>query len=94
MAFLSKLFGSKSAPKSKSKDVEPEVYKGFLIYPEPMRAEGGYRIAARIEKVIAGETKVHNLVRADTLSSEEDARQASLHKAQIFIDQMGDGIFG
>ena len=90
MGLFSKLFGKKQA----SKDVEPEVYKGFAIYPEPMRAEGGYRIAARIEKEIAGETKVHNLVRADTLSSEDDARQASLHKAQIFIDQMGDGIFG
>ncbi|SEK60525.1 HlyU family transcriptional regulator [Pacificibacter marinus] len=90
MSLLSKLFGGKS----KVKDIEPELYKGFLIFPEPVHANGVYRIAARIEKEIAGEVKVHNLMRVDTLTTEEEASQASVNKAKVFIDQMGDGVFG
>lgn len=89
MSLLSKLFGGKATVK----DVEPELYKEFLIFPEPVRADGGFRIAARIEKEIEGEVKVHNLMRVDTLPSEEEANQASINKAKVFIDQMGNGVF-
>ncbi|MFT6426380.1 MAG: hypothetical protein ACJAXG_000433 [Celeribacter sp.] len=91
MSLLSKLFGGKS--KAKPKDIDPEFYKEFLIFPDPVRADGGFRIAARIEKEIAGEVKVHNLMRVDTLPSEEEANQASINKAKVFIDQMGDRVF-
>ncbi|GAA3853867.1 HlyU family transcriptional regulator [Celeribacter arenosi] len=93
MGLLSKLFGGASDKGAKSK-VEPQEHKGFLIYPEPKRAEGGYRIGARIEKEVGGEMRSHTMVRADTLASEDEASAASVHKAQIFIDQMGEGIFG
>lgn len=89
MSLLSKLFGGKA----KVKDIEPELYKEFLIFPEPVRADGGFRIAARIEKEIDGEVKVHNLMRVDTLPSEEEANQASINKSKVFIDQMGNGVF-
>jgi hypothetical protein len=91
MSLLSKLFGGKS--KAKPKDIDPEHYKEFLIFPDPVRADGGFRIAARIEKEIAGEVKVHNLMRVDTLPSEDEANQASINKAKVFIDQMGDRVF-
>ncbi|AJE48028.1 HlyU family transcriptional regulator [Celeribacter indicus] len=95
MSLFSKLFGGKSrsedAPRPAAKS---EVYgKGFRIFPEPQKAESGYRIAARIEKDFDGETREHVMIRADTIASEDEARLASLRKAQIFIDQMGDGIF-
>lgn len=89
MSILSKLFGGKA----KAKDIEPELYKEFLIFPDPVKADGGYRIAARIEKEIAGEVKVHNLMRVDTLPSEAEANLASLNKSKVFIDQMGDRVF-
>ena len=89
MSLLSKLFGGKAAVK----DIEPELYKEFLIFPEPVRAEGGFRIAARIEKEIEGEVKVHNLMRVGTWPSEEEANQASINKSKVFIDQMGNGVF-
>jgi hypothetical protein len=89
MSLLSKLFGGKA----KIKTVEPELYKGFLIFPEPVRDGGGFRIAARIEKEIEGDIKVHNLMRVDTLMSVESANQASIDKAKVFIDQVGDGVF-
>ncbi|CUH62574.1 hypothetical protein TL5118_00079 [Thalassovita autumnalis] len=93
MALFSKLFGG-GASKSEPKGAEPEDHAGFLIYVEPIREGGSYRIGARIEKVIDGELKSHMMIRADTVASQEEAAQISLQKAKSFIDQMGDGVFG
>ena len=89
MSLFSKLFGG-GAPK----DAEPETYEGFRIFPEPMKEAGGYRLAARIEKEIGGETRSHRMIRADVYSGQDEARAASVAKAKQMIDQMGDGLFG
>ena len=91
MSLLSRLFGggggaAKPAP-------EPEVYNGFHIYPEPAKAPGGYRVAARIEKDVDGATRTHHLIRADILNSEDAARDHTLRKATQLIDQMGERLF-
>jgi hypothetical protein len=88
MSLLSRLFG-----KSPAKTPEPELHKDFRIYPDPVSESGGYRIAARIEKDIDGETKTHQKIRADTYSSVEAATEASLSKAKQVIDQLGENIF-
>ncbi|MEJ1990709.1 MAG: HlyU family transcriptional regulator [Maritimibacter sp.] len=88
MALFSKLFGGRAAP-----EVQPELYNDFRIYPEPIKESGGYRVAARIEKEVGGELKTHQMIRADTSQSEDEAREISLRKAKTFIDQMGEGIF-
>ena len=88
MSLLSKLFGSKAASQP-----EPEEHNDFLIFPDPVKESGGYRIAARIEKEIDGEVKTHHMIRADTYQSKETAIEASLAKAKLFIDQVGDGVF-
>ncbi len=92
MSLFSKLFGGgggagKSAP-------EPEVYEGFQIYPEPIKEAGGYRIAARIEKEVGGEVKVHQLIRADLCQSVEEATTSSVLKAKKLIDEQGEKLFG
>ena len=91
MSLFSKLFGGgsgggKSAP-------EPELYKEFLIFAEPAKEAGGYRVGARIEKEVGGEMQVHQLIRADTIQSLDEAHTISVAKAKLMIDQMGDGIF-
>lgn len=58
-----------------------------------MKEGARYRLSARIEKEIGGETKAHKLVRADLLDSREDAVEASIHKAKQMIDEQGDRIF-
>ena len=90
MSILSKLFGG-GAP---AKDVEPETYEGFRIFAEPAREGSGYRLAARIEKEIGGETRSHQLIRADVFNSEDEAVKYSVAKAKQMIDQMGEGLFG
>lgn len=89
MSLLKKLFGG-----GKDDTPEPEMYNGFLIFPEPIKESGGYRISARIEKEINGALRTHILIRADTYSAQETALEASLSKAKQAIDQMGDRIFG
>lgn len=54
---------------------------------------GGFRVGARIEKDVDGETKTHHMIRADKCQSAEEAASTSLRKAKMLIDQQGDGIF-
>lgn len=87
---FSKLFGGKSKPE----EVKPVDHEGFLIYPEPEKVGAHFRIGARIEKEINGEIKSHMMIRVDTLQTKEEAITASIGKAQLMIQQQGDGIFG
>lgn len=88
MSLLKKLFGG-GAP------TEPngETYKGCLITPTLISESGGYRLSARIEKQFDGETKVHQVIRADTIASQDDATAAAIAKAKQVIDEQGDGLF-
>lgn len=86
---FSKFFGKRSAP-----EPEPEHYKDFAIYPASQKDGDGYRLAARIEKDVSNETKVHHLIRADTLNTQEAANEAAFAKAKQLIDQMGERLFG
>ena len=88
MSLLSRLFGGSAA-----KTPDPETHKGFLIFPQPARESGGFRIGARIEKEIDGEIQTHMMIRADTYGAEDTAVEASLQKAKLLIDQQGDQIF-
>ena len=91
MSLFSRLFGSKSdAPP----EVEPVEHKGFRIYPDPMKEGARWRIAARIEKEVGGETRTHRLIRADVLDDREACAEASLGKARAVIDEQGDRLFG
>lgn len=92
MSILSRLFGGGSAPKDPA-GPEPELYKDFRIFVEPIREAGGHRVAARIEKEIGGAVRTHRMVRADLSDSVDLARETSLRKAKLLVDQQGDAIF-
>ncbi len=94
MAFWSKLFGGGKADAAAPKgDVAAEDYKGFRIVPEPMKDGGQFRIAARIEKAVGGEVRVHKLIRADTMAGYDQAVAASVAKARQMIDEQGERMF-
>ena len=88
MSLLSKLFGKKPTPQHASED-----YNGFRIKPQPISEGGSFRISAKIEKDLNGAVKTHEMIRADTTTSEDEAIASSVRKAKIFIDQMGDNLF-
>jgi hypothetical protein len=91
MSLLSRLFGGGGSGAAKPA-AEAEVYKDFRIYAEPTRTGGGYRVSARIEKDVDGVTRSHQLIRADVLESEEAARDYTLRKARILIDEQGEAL--
>jgi hypothetical protein len=88
MPFWSRLFGGKPAEETASG--ASEEHKGFRITPKPIREGGQYRVAARIEK----DGRVHELVRADTMTSLDEAKAVSVAKARQMIDEQGDRLFG
>lgn len=88
MSLLARLFG-KSTPKTP----DPVLHKDCRIFPEPQKAPGGFRVAARIEKDFDGQTRTHQLIRSDVHASLEDATDASLAKSKTAIDQLGDTLF-
>lgn len=85
-----KLFGRKGA---EVKEAEAVTYQGFRIYPDPQKDGGQYRITARIEMDIDGETKTHTLIRADTIGGLEAATEATINKAKQVIDEQGKRLF-
>ncbi|NKX43387.1 HlyU family transcriptional regulator [Roseicyclus persicicus] len=89
MSILSRLFGGGSKPAP-----EPELYKGFRIFPEPEAGQGGYRLGARIEKEVGGAMQTHRMIRADRIQSAEEAEAFSIRKAKQLIDEQGDRLFG
>ncbi len=91
MSILSKLFGSSKS--AAPVEAEAETYKDFTIEPRPDKDGSGYRIGALVSKVIDGDIKTHHLIRADVIGDLEEAKKASVAKAQVMIDQVGDGIF-
>lgn len=92
MPIWSRFFGGKQAKEPPS--APSEEHKGFRITPNPIREGGQYRIAARIEKDVAGVLRVHDLVRADRVASPDEARVLSLAKARQVIDEQGERLFG
>ncbi|MEN0079737.1 MAG: HlyU family transcriptional regulator [Pseudomonadota bacterium] len=90
MSLFSKLFGGGTGSE---KGPEPELHEGYRIFAEPAKDAGGFRIGARIELDVEGETKVHQMIRADVCPSAEEAMRVSLLKAKALIDQQGESIF-
>ena len=73
---------------------EPVEYNGYLIRPTPYSRGGGYQTCGVITKEIAGKTREHRFVRAETHPSREGATEFSIAKAKQIIDEQGDRIFG
>jgi len=93
VGWLSKLFSGADGAEPKAAEMETLEYNGYQIIPDPMPADGQYRLSARIEKEIDGETKTHLLIRADMIRDRDQAVEAAIHKAKQVIDQQGDTIF-
>ncbi len=92
MSFLKSLFGGAGGGKEPAQ-APGEDYKGFTIRATPMPVGSEYQLSGQIEKTIGGELKVHKFVRADRMSSRDDAVSFALAKARLIIDEQGDRMF-
>jgi hypothetical protein len=93
MSFLSKLFGGGGGGSAEPAAAPGEDYKGFTIRPTPTKIGSEYQLAGKIEKNVGGELKTYNFVRADRLSSRDDAAARALDKARQLIDEQGERLF-
>lgn len=94
MSFLSaikSLFAAGPSPTAKAED--PIEYNDFVIVPAPMPEGGQFRVSAIITKGEGDDKKQHTFIRSDLIASKEECIRITIRKAQITIDQLGDGIF-
>lgn len=94
MSFLSKLFGGgERAETGPAKAAAEDEYKGFVIKAVPMAVGGEHQLAGTIEKQFGTEVKIYKFVRADRLSTREEAASRALDKGRQIIDEQGDRLF-
>jgi hypothetical protein len=94
MSFLSKLFGAGSdGDAAPPKAAAEEEYKGFTIRATPTAIGGEHQLAGVIEKEVGGEVKSYKFVRADRLSSRDEAAQRAIDKGRQLVDEQGEKLF-
>jgi len=93
MSFLSKLFGAPGGATAPAKAAAEEEYKGYLIKATPTAVGGEHQLAGTIEKEVGGVLKMQTFVRADRLSTREEAASRAIAKGRQLIDEQGDGLF-
>ncbi|MEM8876542.1 MAG: HlyU family transcriptional regulator [Pseudomonadota bacterium] len=93
MSFLKKMFGGGNDGEAQSKPLAEATHEGFHIVAAPMAEGDQFRLAGTISKEINGETKTHQLIRADVFPSAEVAADATIRKAKRVIDEQGDRLF-
>lgn len=92
MSFWKSLFGG-GGGSTEAAPAPGEEYKGFTIRPTPMAAGSEYQLSGVIEKTIGGELKSYKFVRADRMSSRDDAVSLALAKGRQIIDEQGEAVF-
>lgn len=88
------LFG---ATESEEKEIDRSAtieYRGYRITPVLRRESGQFLTCALIEKDFPDGPRRHELIRADTHMSAEDAKSLAILKARRLIDEQGDRLFG
>jgi hypothetical protein len=92
-ALWRRLTGASGADTDRDTGGEAVDYDGYRIRPIPYPSKGQYQTCGIIEKAVAGETKQHRFVRAETHPSREGAIAFSISKAKQLIDEQGDRLF-
>lgn len=94
MSFWKNLFGGGGGQASAEPEASPgEEYKGFTIRAIPMPVGSEFQLAGSIEKLVDGELKTHKFVRADRLSSRDEAISFAIAKGRLIVDEQGDRVF-
>ncbi len=93
MSFWKNLFGGGGGEPRQETPAPGEEYNGFTIRATPMSVGSEFQLAGRIEKEIDGELKTYDFVRADRMSSRDDAVALAVSKGRQIIDEQGVGLF-
>ena len=93
MDSIRNMFGGGATSKPPQAANEPDSYKDYLIYAEPMSEGGQWRLAGRIVKGEGDAAREHKFIRADIFASREEVEAMTLRKARQIIDEQGDRLF-
>jgi len=93
MSFWKNLFGGGGGRSAEAAPAPGEEYKGFIIRATPMSVGSEHQLCGTLEKTIGGELKTYKFVRADRMSSRDEAVSFALAKGRQIIDEQGDGVF-
>lgn len=95
LSVFKRLFGGghTTAAPTKAPAGEPVLHQGCTIIPAPQREGSQYRLAGTISKEIDGTVHTHEFIRADLVSSLDEANKLMVTKAKTCIDQQGDSLF-
>lgn len=91
--FFSRILGGGGDSATPAVAEEPVEYKGFMITAAPLNEGGQFRTAGTIAKLIDGEHKAVQFIRADNHSDRDSAVSHSERKAQQIVDEQGEAIF-
>ena len=89
--FLQKLLGA-GGPKGPKRG-EGIAYKDVTIYPQVQPEGGQWRVAGVIAKGEGEGALEHHFIRADLLSSQDEAEAFAVRKGRQIIDERGDRLF-
>ncbi|MGR6465763.1 HlyU family transcriptional regulator [Rhizobium sp. PAMB 3182] len=90
---IASIFSSGDKGAAAPSATQSEEYQGLMIFAEPIKEGGQYRLAGRIEKRGDGGTLVRSFIRADLFSSSDEAIEFTLRKGRQIIDQNGKHLF-
>ncbi len=95
MSFWKKILGFKdeSLADTGPKLLGEDDYKGYIISAFEMNSGEEFQLCGRIEKEINGELRIKDFIRADKLSSTQEALRFAHKKGRQIIDEQGDALF-
>jgi len=88
-----KLFGGGKEKTAARKEAAPVKHEGYTIVPSPLKQDGGWYVAGRIEFTDESGTHTHDFVRADTHGDWDQAVDHTVQKAMRAIDEQGNRLF-
>lgn len=92
MSFLKRLFGLSSEPAAAPAGPKQE-YGGYEIEATPTKTGHEYQICGVIRE-LEGEKREHQFIRADKITSRDEAIDFIFRKGKQIVDQMGPRMFG
>lgn len=84
---------SKAGATAAAVAADPVTYKDVTITPTPLPEGGQYKTAGTISRIIDGEEKKTEFIRADNHSSTDAAIEHSINKAKQIVDERGASLF-
>lgn len=90
LGILRKWIGGGNGGDGPTETAARETYEGLELLARPVAEGQIWRVAGRVQRIGDDDGPGHEFVRADTMSSHDEAVRMSLLKARQLVDEQGD----